>query len=118
MCLGAIAEDSNQIIEDFLFNDEPGSQIEQYRFVLEGKNVDGWGYSLGRQGAISDLGAWCIYAETDSEIAVIAFDVAEPNQYVSFLDDVVGRSIGDDPPGYIYRHLPAGWKDLLLANYS
>jgi hypothetical protein len=70
------------------------TEIDEYQLLLGGSAPGfGWLNAVERIGCASDVGEWCIYAEPNNDIAVIAFrDVDSSHRYSSAMARVHARA--------------------------
>jgi hypothetical protein len=111
---GAPDEQSTLWLNSDITNDKYQEQLRAERGEIA------WFYDVEDYVCASDVGSWCIYAEKQSEIAVIALkNVAASKQFHYAL-----RYLGADSLTYLLRahfpftHITADWRASLVKNYK
>jgi hypothetical protein len=98
---------------------------EAYTSLLRGPSAgSGWLYVMERYVCVSDVGDWCIYCQTDSELAVIAVRYkGVPDRFKSAIQQFNALPIRpaiEEPPcyGLSPERLSPEWRNKLLQEYS
>ena len=95
---------------------------EDFTALMRGPDNNGWMFWMGRYGCASDRGSWCIYAERENEVGVIA--LKHENDRVRFTEALallgaapIEELIADPMAPLPYQELVEDWRRRLLENY-
>lgn len=112
-----------QTAATFFFKRETTSD-EYYSWIRRTKPELGWLYTRGRHVCATEIGAWCMYCESNNEIAVVALrNQLDGQKFRKFIDILKAKPIDDilklgrNAP-FPFNELVPAWRYGLVNNYS
>ena len=95
---------------------------DQYKGLLwERHRLSGWNQAIDRFGCASDRGGWCIYSESQGEIAIIGFksteEISRYSKMLQAVSAVLPSEIIGDAGFLSYGRLLGSWKNGIRTHY-